>query len=203
MSVVRFSWPFPLIPGNCKRTIRRDTVGRENEKRVNLFTVELGVLVPYPEEGKDAKDHRRPSALQEVKKLFRGQLWYIWWDSTSLAVSFPIFHKTKISLLNWKNFVPLNYNFHILYGHYNCSSSKVSFRSQVTYNTRRYDRGLPQKWKQIWIIHCASAFLICTVMSSQRGQTNDDSGFIEATFPIVYDWGKTVSLAISLTSSAI
>lgn len=26
-----------------------------------LFTVELGVLVPYPEEGKDAKDHRRPS----------------------------------------------------------------------------------------------------------------------------------------------
>lgn len=29
-----------------------------------LFTVELGVLVPYPDEGKDAKDHRRPSALQ-------------------------------------------------------------------------------------------------------------------------------------------
>jgi len=26
-----------------------------------VFTVELGVLVPYPEEGKDANDHRRPS----------------------------------------------------------------------------------------------------------------------------------------------
>lgn len=26
-------------------------------------TVELGVLVPYPEEGREAKDHLRPSAL--------------------------------------------------------------------------------------------------------------------------------------------
>lgn len=36
---------------------------------VKLFTVELGVLVPYPEEGKDAKDHRRPSALQRIRTL--------------------------------------------------------------------------------------------------------------------------------------
>lgn len=35
---------------------------------VKLFTVELGVLVPYPEEGKDARDHRRPSALQRKPK---------------------------------------------------------------------------------------------------------------------------------------
>lgn len=35
-----------------------------NETEVKLLTVELGVFVPYPEEGKDAKDHRRPSALQ-------------------------------------------------------------------------------------------------------------------------------------------
>lgn len=34
-----------------------------------LFTVELGVLVPYPEEGKDAKDQRRPSALQRTQML--------------------------------------------------------------------------------------------------------------------------------------
>lgn len=28
-------------------------------------TVELGVLVPYPEEGREAKDHLRPSALRK------------------------------------------------------------------------------------------------------------------------------------------
>lgn len=27
-------------------------------------TVELGVLVPYPEEGREASDQRRPSVLQ-------------------------------------------------------------------------------------------------------------------------------------------
>lgn len=31
-------------------------------------TVELGVLVPYPEEGKEAKDHLRPSALRKEMK---------------------------------------------------------------------------------------------------------------------------------------
>lgn len=29
------------------------------------LTVELGVLVPYPEEGREARDHRRPSALSK------------------------------------------------------------------------------------------------------------------------------------------
>lgn len=38
-------------------------------KGLKLFTVELGVLVPYPEEGKDAKDQRRPSALQRTQIL--------------------------------------------------------------------------------------------------------------------------------------
>lgn len=28
------------------------------------LTVELGVLVPYPDEGREAKDHLRPSALR-------------------------------------------------------------------------------------------------------------------------------------------
>lgn len=32
------------------------------------LTVELGVLVPYPEDGSDAKDHRRPSALRKIKQ---------------------------------------------------------------------------------------------------------------------------------------
>lgn len=36
------------------------------------LTVELGVLVPYPEEGKEAKDQRRPSALRtHTQKLKR------------------------------------------------------------------------------------------------------------------------------------
>lgn len=30
-------------------------------------TVELGVLVPYPEEGREAKDQRRPSALRKQR----------------------------------------------------------------------------------------------------------------------------------------
>lgn len=34
-----------------------------DKERMKIFTVELGVFVPYPEEGKDAKDHRRPSIL--------------------------------------------------------------------------------------------------------------------------------------------
>lgn len=33
-------------------------------------TVELGVLVPYPEEGKEAKDQRRPSVLHEKKEYY-------------------------------------------------------------------------------------------------------------------------------------
>lgn len=39
------------------------------------LTVELGVLVPYPEEGREAKDQRRPSALrthaQKLERHFR------------------------------------------------------------------------------------------------------------------------------------
>lgn len=36
------------------------------------LTVELGVLVPYPEEGREAKDQRRPSALgTRTQKLER------------------------------------------------------------------------------------------------------------------------------------
>lgn len=31
-------------------------------------TVELGVLVPYPEEGRDARDQRRPSVLRAKEK---------------------------------------------------------------------------------------------------------------------------------------
>lgn len=31
-------------------------------------TVELGVFVPYPEEGREAKDHLRPSALRRKIK---------------------------------------------------------------------------------------------------------------------------------------
>lgn len=31
-------------------------------------TVELGVLVPYPEEGREARDQRRPSALSQNEK---------------------------------------------------------------------------------------------------------------------------------------
>lgn len=42
-----------------------------------MFTVELGVLVPYPEEGKDAKDHRRPSALQKTQMSLRSLMWFI------------------------------------------------------------------------------------------------------------------------------
>lgn len=43
-------------------------------------TVELGVLVPYPEEGREAKDHLRPSALRkemETKKTKREKRKYI------------------------------------------------------------------------------------------------------------------------------
>lgn len=32
------------------------------------LTVELGVLVPYPEDGSDARDHRRPSALRRTEQ---------------------------------------------------------------------------------------------------------------------------------------
>lgn len=32
-----------------------------------VVTVELGVLVPYPEEGREARDHLRPSALQKIR----------------------------------------------------------------------------------------------------------------------------------------
>lgn len=40
-----------------------------------LDDVELGVLVPYPDEGSDAKDHLRPSALlDEVKEKWAGLL---------------------------------------------------------------------------------------------------------------------------------
>lgn len=39
-----------------------------NVHLVYQLTVELGVLVPYPEEGREAKDHRRPSALRKWKK---------------------------------------------------------------------------------------------------------------------------------------
>lgn len=35
------------------------------------LTVELGVLVPYPEEGREAKDHLRPSALRKKQKKDR------------------------------------------------------------------------------------------------------------------------------------
>lgn len=31
-------------------------------------TVELGVLVPYPEEGREARDQRRPSVLRAKEK---------------------------------------------------------------------------------------------------------------------------------------
>lgn len=40
----------------------------------DVFTVELGVLVPYPEEGRDAKDHRRPSALQKTQNSLESQM---------------------------------------------------------------------------------------------------------------------------------
>lgn len=36
---------------------------RAQQSGILTETVELGVLVPYPEEGREAKDHRRPSAL--------------------------------------------------------------------------------------------------------------------------------------------
>lgn len=49
------------------------------------FTVELGVFVPYPEDGKDAKDHRRPSALQRTQ--------------TSFSVMHAFCHKTRSYLL--------------------------------------------------------------------------------------------------------
>lgn len=40
-----------------------------------LEDVELGVLVPYPDEGKDARDHLLPSALRdEVKEKWAGLL---------------------------------------------------------------------------------------------------------------------------------
>lgn len=40
-----------------------------------LDDVELGVLVPYPEEGREAKDHLRPSALrEEAKEKWAGPL---------------------------------------------------------------------------------------------------------------------------------
>lgn len=39
-----------------------------------LFTVELGVLVPYPDEGRDAKDHRRPSALQRKQMSLKSPM---------------------------------------------------------------------------------------------------------------------------------
>lgn len=32
-------------------------------------TVELGVLVPYPEEGREANDQRRPSVLSQKRRL--------------------------------------------------------------------------------------------------------------------------------------
>lgn len=36
-----------------------------SHRAVLTETVELGVLVPYPEEGSEARDQRRPSVLQE------------------------------------------------------------------------------------------------------------------------------------------
>lgn len=40
---------------------------------VNLFTetVELGVLVPYPEEGNEARDQRLPSVLKNKERTLK------------------------------------------------------------------------------------------------------------------------------------
>lgn len=47
------------------------------QQRGDIFTVELGVLVPYPEEGRDAKDHRLPSALQKTEMSPKSPIWFI------------------------------------------------------------------------------------------------------------------------------
>lgn len=37
----------------------------QHSEHVLTETVELGVLVPYPDEGREAKDQRRPSVLEK------------------------------------------------------------------------------------------------------------------------------------------
>lgn len=67
-----------IIEGR-KQTFTGDggTRNTGRSKRTLTETVELGVLVPYPEDGRDAKDQRRPSVLkQEWKGLGAAYLHY-------------------------------------------------------------------------------------------------------------------------------
>lgn len=72
-----------------------------------LFTVELGVLVPYPDEGKDAKDHRRPSALQRKQMSLKGPVLSIHVVQKIQIILSLIFYSlkkdchTEIPVVNW------------------------------------------------------------------------------------------------------
>ncbi|TNN61242.1 hypothetical protein EYF80_028537 [Liparis tanakae] len=46
---------------------KRSEITARHNKRVTK-TVELGVLVPYPEEGREANDQRRPSVLSHSRE---------------------------------------------------------------------------------------------------------------------------------------
>lgn len=50
-----------------KGELKTETLGERQEETQLTDTDELGALVQYPDEGTEATDHLRPSALQKTK----------------------------------------------------------------------------------------------------------------------------------------
>lgn len=59
---------FRCVSGESTDHHRIYTVTRRQREKIFTETVELGVLVPYPEEGSEARDQRLPSVLQERQR---------------------------------------------------------------------------------------------------------------------------------------